>query len=762
MHRKSNEAEGLSDDERQRLEEQFRLLGKQRKSPNTERRGRLLPRDLAIATFDEAARHSSQIVQSSKFLIRNTLIPKSHGKAPPIASLRPITIRECVTRCNYIHAGRVLNATIIRPPHKVVATNTLLQDDNGDVIFLAIYNLVPPSEDPAAYLPVGARVAVLEPYPKFPGNNPDQPPNLRTDNPQTVVLSPPAARSSPLESADALKARGNAAFKAGRFREATDLYTRALQADPGNTILLSNRAASRLGGGWWAAALEDARAALQQDPHHFKCACRAALAMVGLQRPSEARPYLDLIRSIQNPLSEEAKGLIADVERCCREAQEGVYDLSAMEAETRTNSQGLLGPRHCDFISQEIELLRPTPGKGRGVFAATALAEGTLLMACRALVYAPVEENEGTFQFHFDWNSMDMGASAHLVPLTVQFLMNHPERAAELYLLTTGRDHEEPADGAAVDTPRIENICAQLTILSSHENRPDCNPAEALAACKAKMNEHKATPTGLWGKPSLFNHSCAPNCGWETVGDFLFVRTLRPVPARDELCLPYVDTVQLWKKRYRTLKNLGFDCLCERCLFSRAHPEVVALEERMKKLHESAMELSTQGMNFAEAAPRHLISTARHLPVWSGQVIPSPAECRTIHSQLAAYPLCQQAARRDLANMEFWQAANRSQWPEARRLAELARDIGRAMGVNRLEVLRGDLRLAGVVFAQGDTDQCEQILRRVRQGPLATVSPSDFAMAAMQYGPCWYGNRQGLSLHSPFEKLVRRVATATR
>lgn len=46
--------------------------------------------------------------------------------------------------------------------------------------------------------------------------------------------------------ADALKDEGNKMFSAGHFKEAVDLYTKAIEIDPNNKVLFSNRSFANL------------------------------------------------------------------------------------------------------------------------------------------------------------------------------------------------------------------------------------------------------------------------------------------------------------------------------------------------------------------------------------------------------------------------------------------------------------------------------------------------------------------------------------
>lgn len=58
--------------------------------------------------------------------------------------------------------------------------------------------------------------------------------------------------------ADALKDQGNKAFQAKDYDKAIELFSQALELDPNNFVLWSNRSAAKAGKRQWAGALEDA------------------------------------------------------------------------------------------------------------------------------------------------------------------------------------------------------------------------------------------------------------------------------------------------------------------------------------------------------------------------------------------------------------------------------------------------------------------------------------------------------------------------
>ena len=58
--------------------------------------------------------------------------------------------------------------------------------------------------------------------------------------------------------ADALKDQGNKAFQAKDYDKAIELFSQALELDPNNFVLWSNRSAAKAGKRQWQGALDDA------------------------------------------------------------------------------------------------------------------------------------------------------------------------------------------------------------------------------------------------------------------------------------------------------------------------------------------------------------------------------------------------------------------------------------------------------------------------------------------------------------------------
>lgn len=66
-----------------------------------------------------------------------------------------------------------------------------------------------------------------------------------------------------MATADELKAKGNAALQAENFAEAVKFYSEAIEIDPSNHILYSNRSAAYAKTNEYASALRDAEKTIE-------------------------------------------------------------------------------------------------------------------------------------------------------------------------------------------------------------------------------------------------------------------------------------------------------------------------------------------------------------------------------------------------------------------------------------------------------------------------------------------------------------------
>ncbi|KAJ2779939.1 Hsp90 cochaperone [Coemansia javaensis] len=92
-----------------------------------------------------------------------------------------------------------------------------------------------------------------------------------------------------MSNANELKAKGNEAFAAGRHDEAVRLFTEAIELDPTNHVLYSNRSASLASLKKYEDALRDAEKTVELKPDWAKGYGRKGAALFGLRMYAEAR-----------------------------------------------------------------------------------------------------------------------------------------------------------------------------------------------------------------------------------------------------------------------------------------------------------------------------------------------------------------------------------------------------------------------------------------------------------------------------------------
>lgn len=113
--------------------------------------------------------------------------------------------------------------------------------------------------------------------------------------------------------ATALKERGNEALKLGKHDDAVRLYTEAIDLEPRNQYLFSNRAAAHAMAGQYDAALNDAQQVCVLAPDWIKGHVRKGAAFKSLKRYSEAAAAYQRALSLE-PANAQVKAALAEVE----------------------------------------------------------------------------------------------------------------------------------------------------------------------------------------------------------------------------------------------------------------------------------------------------------------------------------------------------------------------------------------------------------------------------------------------------------------
>ncbi|KAJ1672045.1 Hsp90 cochaperone [Coemansia sp. RSA 25] len=124
--------------------------------------------------------------------------------------------------------------------------------------------------------------------------------------------------------ANELKAKGNEAFAAGNHAAAIDFFSQAIELDPSNHVLYSNRSASHSSLKNYTDALADAEKTVELMPAWAKGYSRKGAALFGLQEYAQAvSTYQDGLK--HDPESALLKKGLSDAEAALEQEQEGGF-----------------------------------------------------------------------------------------------------------------------------------------------------------------------------------------------------------------------------------------------------------------------------------------------------------------------------------------------------------------------------------------------------------------------------------------------------
>jgi hypothetical protein len=225
-------------------------------------------------------------------------------------------------------------------------------------------------------------------------------------------------------------------------------------------------------------------------------------------------------------------------------------------------------------------------GGGRGVFATSAVAAGTLILSEIPIAVWP------------DASSLD---DPEVLLNTLEFICSDAEAlAASKTLHPRSMESADEADRLRIaDVWSIEAIEALCTSVGGKVSRDD-------VLCLALALQHNGFNSGLYSRLTLVNHSCRPNCikfmpssstGWASE-----IWTTRPVLAGEELTICYCEPAEMisWSMRAYLQEHHRFACACSHCLsLSQSSPSLTTsssppLQEAQEQLEVMERELRFQ------------------------------------------------------------------------------------------------------------------------------------------------------------------------
>ncbi|KAI8960018.1 hypothetical protein F5Y11DRAFT_367738 [Daldinia sp. FL1419] len=145
--------------------------------------------------------------------------------------------------------------------------------------------------------------------------------------------------------------------------------------------------------------------------------------------------------------------------------------------------------------------------------------------------------------------------------------------------------------------------------------------------------------SGVFVKASRFNHSCDPNCYYDSTGmeGIFSCAAARPIKKGEELTIPYISYHATTEQRQADLSNWGFQCQCNKCE-GRDSEYDAQLEEAYEAQTSSALprEPEPPGLGDRERSERRILRRIELLEElqWHGELFFAYGDAAAYYNQL--------------------------------------------------------------------------------------------------------------------------------
>ncbi|TVY48488.1 Histone-lysine N-methyltransferase, partial [Lachnellula occidentalis] len=519
-----------------------------------------------------------QQLQPNDHQVHSSFLPPPYPPSTAtLESLTPIFISEL--RLGTHHRGKYILVRSATGPARMTAIINVIEDEREDAVVMQLYQQPEEMIRPASSIATTGDVFLIkEPFFKVMvdgeyGLRIDHVSDLvRIDTRHSLCPNKWCPRLYDLDkAADDWKQEGNVAMGLKKHWEAIESYTIALSSDPSiaeERIIRLNRALAYLQDENFEAALADTQCLSPNPNTSEKTLYRGAKALYGLGRFSECCDLLQTLRETYPGNAQAPRDLVRARVRLS-EQRNGTYDFKAIYKEVSKLRPPLLD--HATFIGPIV--VKPSPGRGRGLYTTKAVKAGELLLCEKAFAHCYAgdsdEESGGSSKtkllINTHTNRMSIGSQSDLITLIVQKLQRNASLLTEFVTLHHGSyEHSgvTEVDGKpVVDSFLVERIIAlngfgsPLTSKESHLGIRDTK--NTFGSC------------GVWPLASRINHCCTSNVRRSFIGDLQIVRATCDISADTELTFWYKNPTGDHAEMQKGLEQWGFQCTCAMCLDSK-------------------------------------------------------------------------------------------------------------------------------------------------------------------------------------------------
>ncbi|TCD60099.1 hypothetical protein EIP91_010718 [Steccherinum ochraceum] len=557
-------------------------------------RARQIRKSVLLAQI-EAQRSSAVTVASSLLRTRQTFVGENTCYYSSTGLHELIQINMSSLSTGRRHKGAYLLCRVVSRTAHLVGINFVVEDSEGDCCHVTVHHyphtLDFSSVETDMVFPIGSILAIREPFCKTSTTGSFC--TIRVDAPSDVVFLKPNVpflegiswRSeiitpAPPSNAGEWKNLGVSSFKQQRWLCAAVAFSKGLELEPMNSLLLLNRSETYLRLLWYNSALRDAEIVLGmklKDPIlQRKALVRATRAHYYSGR------YTDVTRlAHEHPLISDLTAYATKAAQRMREQTLGSYDWQVIhEVEENPGSRVDIAP-----YKGPVEVKTPDGGRRlRGLFVTQDVKAGELLLVSKAIASCYYSEVAVS-------HSQDSFEIRDLADQVVQRSWDDSNVACVIATLYAG----DYFHSASYPPPPAPHLPASPT-----QSSANIDTARIEAVCAKNSFGVEKTPMRIAGAvlhelPSFCNHACLPTADFYILGDVMIVRARIAMKAGDEVTLAYIDPLKTGRSAELTKRDWDFICGCELCQADRADPPAARRQRR---------EL------LVLPAPRHLVDAA--------------------------------------------------------------------------------------------------------------------------------------------------------
>lgn len=586
-----------------------------------------LTRSEEILQF-ERLRHQIQIVEALRGLKITSPTSHMHEKAKvatPWRKLQVVRLEDLVV--GQVQVGKVLKCRTVVEPLLFGSLQTLVEglEDGTKVLNLSIDNYVNGMNvmELGVLFPVGRELWIRDPCVKAHEGRA----MIQVHDPTDLKVRHTSWEIERLMEhgpgdARGWKMKGNQLVKRGRFQEAVEAYGTAIHYilgyAYGNEKLLASLYRKRAEVLFELQLYQEARREAETSLSIFSSdKTFFILATILLQLRSYSKA-LQNIQQIQER-GPRAQTLFLQLRTCDDEYRNGEYNTIKIAEEAQIDDCVV----HADYVSPTVEL-RGGGMASRGLFAATDIPAGTLLLANKAVLCVYADEiSKTSANGQSDEDELFDEVRAKFVSKLEKML--HNGTARRVLQLAGG---SQAGDTSNIDLRRDDVYDHPIHFITSHikdivqrNSFGGTQRSQFLAQAALDQNSQLSKTGGgaLFYAPSFLNHSCLPNTTYFTIGDMMFVKANRDISKDDELLIHYLHAERMTEAdRDETLQRVwGFSCQCELCESERDESEPCSTAQVILDKAISAAESASspeQSLKKLFAAKKKLYQTF-HVPV---------------------------------------------------------------------------------------------------------------------------------------------------